>query len=348
MKIARLPILFMVVLVTFTRSSALSCLTIDDPKKDVWIGMYLNGKKMGWTSVSTAPATLRGQNFTKTTTHSFTKMLMFGQTISQDTETVTYSDANHRPMFQEHRIRSKGSIMELQAEYKPDKILITFHAGGSASSREVAIPPGARLVADSTFSGESSSHQLGKTESFYYLNPLTIDLEKTDVMMESADSVKVRGTQQKLFRMRSTSSMGIMRSWETTAGDLVKAEMSLGPTSIAMFTEAKESAMNPDGMAPKFEVAGETAGATYVPPVDFALSTAVSVNRPIEKPRELAFLKARISGVPDPSRAISEVHQKALPLGETPGTYEYSVTAQGQILSDQDGSRLDEDPKQVQ
>ena len=329
MRIARSPIAFMLVLSAFivfsNYYSSFSYAAIDDTRKEQWIGMYLNGKKMGWTSISTAPAIFRGQNYSKITTHSVTKMVMFGQTVSQDTETITYADSSNHPKFQEHRIRSKGSLMELQAEYKPDKILISFHAGGTASSREVAIPAGAKLIGDSTYTGEGGSHEIGKSESYYYLNPLTIALEKTDIVTETSDKVKVRGIELSLFRVKSTSSMGAMRTWETPKGELVKAEMTLGPASIAMYQESKESAQNLDSNPPKFEIAGAPAPGTYVPPDDFALATAVAVNRTIVNPRNITKLRAIISGVTDPTQVISDDLQKATPILDRPGYYAYEV-----------------------
>src|SRR5436305_91005 len=96
-------------------------------------------------------------------------------------------------------------------------------------------------------------------------------IEYTNTLIN--DSTKYGETFDTL-RMVASSPFGLMTSWETSDGDVVKGELPLG---MAMFLESKQVAMNMASAMPSFSIAGVTASgpSDYKPPSDFAMATAI-------------------------------------------------------------------------
>ena len=58
-------------------------------------------------------------------------------------------------------------------------------SGTNTTNKTVPIPPGAKLVADSSDPTQGQHVIAGQQEVLHYLNPLTVALEKTEVKVES-------------------------------------------------------------------------------------------------------------------------------------------------------------------
>jgi hypothetical protein len=309
-------------------TASLAASRAEETPKESWIGIYMNGRKMGYSKIHTAPGEYQGKPGLKITSTSVTRLEMLGNKISQDTDTLTYTDTNHKPLHQEYRIVSNGSVMSLKADYLPGKIVVTMNSGGSASTKEVVVPPDANLIADSSDPGQGKKITLGQKTTYYYLNPLTISLDKTDVDVVASEQIKLAGKPQQVFRVTATTPFGNMLSWETPGGEMVKGEMSLGAFSMIMFQETKQVAMDMASKAPSFVVAGATAAVPgYTPPSDFALATAVTLDKPIENPRNATSVNLEISGINDKSLILSDKRQEMSPISSKPNTYALHINA---------------------
>jgi hypothetical protein len=278
--------------------------------KESWTGLYFNGRKMGYTSLHTEPATYHGKQAIRMTIASVARLEMFGNKVSQDTTGTTFTDTTYRPLYSEYNISSNGSKVKIQAEYGADKIVCTVNSGGTPVKKVVAIPPGANLAADSNDVIQGKSLKVGQKMTYYFLEPLSVSLMKTTMEVQAEDEVKTASGVKKAFRVLATTPMGPMTSWQTASGDLLKGDLPLG---MAMYGEPKEVARQMTTKPPLFEVAGASAvsASSYVPPKDFAQATAVTINRPIENPREVKSLTITISGIDDPKLIISDARQHA-------------------------------------
>lgn len=298
--------------------------------KESWVGMYMNGKKMGWTSIRTEPAEYKSKTVTRITSTSISRLELFGQNVSQDTKTLTYTGSSSQPIYQEYRINSNGSTMELKADYQPGKIVCMVTSGSSVSQKVVPVPSGIKLVADSSDPTQGQHVKPGQQETFYYLNPLTVALEKTQVKVEAEEKARLAGTSLTAFRVSADSPFGKMTTWETADGDLIKGEMTFGPVAMVMYREPKAVALDMTSKAPTFEIAGATATSVgepaYTPPSDFAVATAVKTDKPIKNPREATHLQLELSGVTDKALAISDTRQ-ALKTEQKPDVWLLDVAA---------------------
>src|SRR5262249_16239259 len=127
-------------------------------------------------------------------------------------------------------------------------------------------------------------------------------------------------------KVETRTSLGNMISWQDSKGDLIKGELSLGPIVMSMFTEPKQTALDLNSKMPQIAVASGAGKASYTPPSDFAIATAITPAKKIEKPREVHKLVVSISGLPDKSLVISDDRQKV--ASDKAGVYQYTIQAE--------------------
>jgi len=298
--------------------------------KESWTGLYFSGKKIGYTSTITESTTFRGRPALKVTSASKTRIELFGNNVAQDTTSVTYVDPSYKPLYQEYAIASNGSAVKIKADYQPGKIVCTVNSGGTPVQKEVPIPPGANIAVDSSDVVQGQKISPGQKMTLYFLEPLSISLLKADITVQAEEQVMLEGVKYQALRVVAATPMGVMTSWETTTGDLLKGDMALGPISLSMYRESKVTAQNTGSAAPRFAVigAGGATKAAYVPPKDFALATSVTTDRPIENPRSVRSLTVAVAGVEDPRLIVSDKRQRATASGDSEHTVNMRITAE--------------------
>jgi hypothetical protein len=297
--------------------------------QDMWAGLYFNGRKIGYSHVTMAPATYKGKSVLRINSVSEAHIEMFGKKVDQVTKGFTYTDSTYKPLYSENVISSNGSVLNIKADYQPGKILCTVNSGGTPVHKEVPVPSGANLAADSPDSGMGKRMKPGQKVTYYYLEPLSLTLQKTDIEVQAKEKVQLAGTAYNAIRVQATMSFGALTSWETEAGDLLKSEMPLG---MAMFRESKAIALSMTSTAPKFAVLGSAgssiAKTSYKPPKDFALATAVTTDKPINNPRDAKTVSLTIRGVEDPKLILSDSRQQYKEVGDKENVWALTVRAE--------------------
>lgn len=289
--------------------------------KEFWLGMYLGTQKIGYNSVRAVPTTYHGKPATQETSRGKTRMTLLGSTVEQDENIVTISDAQERPLEQIYDIKSNGSAIHVEAryDYAAHKVYCVIGSGAEASKKTLAIPPGANLTGDSTNITVGQKVTIGQKLTFYFLEPLSVELQQAQVLVSGQETVLDASTGKKksAYIVKTALPLGQMTAWVTADGDMLKGEMSLGVISMRMVKESKEVAL------------GEKAGldspekATYTPPADFAVATAIAPDKPITNPRQLRRLQVTISGIPDKDRILSDARQQ---VDEVSGSDEKGYT----------------------
>ena len=103
-----------------------------------------------------------------------------------------------------------------------------------------------------------------------------------------------------------------MTAWALNADSMVRAEIALGPVTMAMWNETKERALQTDDADPGAALAANANGGKpkhYTPPADFAVATAMISNKTIPDPRRLRSLKVKIDGIPNRDLILSDKRQ---------------------------------------
>ncbi|HEV2474729.1 MAG TPA: transglutaminase-like domain-containing protein [Chthonomonadales bacterium] len=309
--------------------------------QQLWMSIYWNGQKVGYTNMKTAPATFKGAQATITTSRSVMKLTMLGANLQTEENSRTFSDAAGKPLSQTFEIKSNGSANHVAAEfdYAKNQISCVVGVGSSATHLSIKIPPGADLAADAEFSAEGRKPSLGEKRSFLYLDPITVQLESASSEVTSRANVRdaVTGKQISAYVLKTAMPEGEVTEWESENGDLVKAEMSMGMIRFTMIAEPEKSATS---SAPS--TASPGSGASYTPPQDFAVATAIVANRQIAAPRAARSMNAVITGVPDRRFILSDSRQEEKVLAGPRGDrgYTVEVSVKDQPFPEVDSARL--------
>jgi len=311
------------------------------------MGWYWDQQKIGYGSARIAPATFQGRPALEETTRSVIKLTVLGASVETNEATDTISDLGYRPLTQTFDVTSNGSALHVTAayDYAAGKVTCRVGAGPKASTKVVAIPPGANLAGDdSAFLTQGQELAAGKKLAFYVLEPLTLTLEKIEVEITGKEAVKdeVSGQQTQAFVVKSSLPMGQgqMTTWETADGDVLRGEMDMGLIRLTLVKQSKEVALGPASGAKADP--GSGGSATYSPPRDFAVATAVVTDKPIRSPRRLRSLQVTIAGVPDKHLLLSDARQQEeiLPSADPSAGYSVAVSIHAAPFAAAQSARL--------
>ena len=292
------------------------------PTKDLWIGTYINGKKAGYTSVSTKSTQYGGKDATETLTHSLINLQMFGATVTQDVTQKTVSDAAGKPLLEVFDIASSGSAMHVDAryDYVAGEIICLVGKAPSLQTKTIKIPKGANLAGDTTF-GVIGQPVVGQKYTYYALDPLSVRLQPSTVqVIKKANTLDaISGKEVSAYVVKADTGSGVMTAWVQNADSMVRAEIALGPVTMSMWNETKERALETDDADPGAKLAANTNSANgssngkpkrYTPPADFAVATAMISNKTLPDPRRLHSLQVGIDGIPDRNLILSDARQR--------------------------------------
>ena len=289
-----------------------------------WCGLFMGPRKIGYVSASTRPAVWHGSPALEFRSRSVATLTMMGSQVNQDVLMTGFCTTAMAPLVQDYVISSAGSRLRIHAVYHSRMIECTVDSGGgSASKRSVAIPAGLRLVADSSMTNSASHTRSGASVRLGFLNPVTLSVEPLEVRMEGPERVTLGGRPVDCLRTRVKMTMGTFTSWETRAGETVRADM---PLNMAMLRMSRRDALRADAPRPAFVRTGANRqAAAYAPPADFAVATSLSAGRSIPNARSVRRMRIRLSGLMDDKNLLADGRQRW--IREANGTITMTVTA---------------------
>ncbi len=307
--------------------SLLSSTGVSAAADTTYYGVYMNGRKIGWMRyVAEDIASPEGKRIRLTTDGVLTIELM-GTSVRQESTIVSMCDEKLRPLTQEYAITSNGSTMRLRATYRQRQVDVEITSGGSPLRRTLTVPGDGVLSADSSFLTLGADPLIGSKLVVYYLNPLTINLDRATITVEARERVTYAGEAFDAVRTLAVTPLGRIRTWESPPGQVLWGELPLG---MAMFRMPESDALSAAAREPTHMSSSPTTSADLKPPADFALATAVTTDRPIVEPRKLRSLTLEVSGIGSPSLAITDNRQTVTPVPGKAGTYRIAIQVPSQ------------------
>ncbi len=264
---------------------------------ETFLGLYMNGGKIGWASYDSQSAVLDGKQVTRSDSKTLMDMGLLGQSMKIKIDSTTWS-SNGKPLQMTFKMESAGRVQTLFAKFIDKKAEIDVDNAGAKSHIQLDIPTDGPVVDDPMSLMVGDNPASGSKKSIYVLDPTTVAFVKNDIVFRGKAQVKVKG---KLF---SASQVDIIdpraptKVFLSSKGDLIKAE---GPMGIEMIPESKTVAMGGKG--------------GYKPSADLAFSTSIRPDKPLNDPASLKGLKLRISGR-DLSQIPSDAHQTVTKSGQ--------------------------------
>lgn len=262
--------------------------------KETWLGLFTEGKKIGFASSVESPATLHGKACTRTDTRTFISASLMGSPMTMDMSSTTYV-LDGRPLRMAFSMASSGRTVKLDAVFSECQIDVTVRNGDSVSKKTIPVPKNALVVDDPVFALAS-----GKPNgtAVYVLDPLTASLVKNTVTNKGPEVVNVAGKKVKATRVDISELRATTRVYLDAQGQIVVA---YGPMGIEMRPMPKTQALAKGGGS------GQP---------DLADASAIKPDRPIDNPNQISELTLRISGK-DLSNVPSGDHQTVKKDGDS-------------------------------
>lgn len=261
--------------------------------QESWLGIYLQGNKIGWASSVETDERVDGVTLRRVDTESSMTVRLLAGGMQIHSEASSWYDARGNVVRSTMGLSSGGRTTRLEASFGDDRVKVQYTTGADGESpqrgtRTLTIPKGARVVDDPV--AEMAAGRLTPAQEirFVTLDPNTISLVEGRIRVGGRETLdtelgRVEATKVEVLDPRAT-----MLAWVDAKGQLIKAENpGLG---LLMKPEPKELALTEgDGT------------------VDLAEVSAIRPDRPLGELHG-AGSKLRITGV-DLSRMPSDEHQ---------------------------------------
>jgi hypothetical protein len=280
-----------------TIALALACL---GAAEETYLSLYLQGNKLGYSSYKQSDDQLDGKAVKRNDSRTVLNAALLGAAMQMEVQSVSWSDANGRPLKMRFVTSSAGRSQTVDALFKGSEVLLDIVNNGAVSKKTLKIPAGGMIVDDPLTPMVTGGLKAGASKAFYVLDPTTVSLIKNEIQLKGPAQVNVKGKSVQATRFDIIDPRANTTVYVSSKGDLIKAE---GPMGIEMIPETKE------------EATGASNNTGYRPSIDLALVTSIKTDKPIKQPEKLGFLKMRITGR-NLSRAPSDAHQTLAGSGE--------------------------------
>lgn len=252
-----------------------------------WLGLYLQGTKIGYSSTIETDDSLAGKPARKSVSATVIDAGMLGTSLSLRIDSTTWTIADSTAQM-EFLVSSSGRTQKLIAKFTPKTIELDIDNNGTKSKKSIVRPKDGEVVDDpvnALMKGGSMS------KSFYVLDPLTVSLVKNTATSKGKSKTTVRGQEVEALLIEITEPRSTSRVYVSAKGDLIKAEAAMG---IEMIPMPKEEALQ-----------GAPAGG---PPVDIAEATRIRPTGTMGRIESLKSATLKVTGR-DLAQLPSDAHQ---------------------------------------
>lgn len=243
-----------------------------------YLGLYLQGNKIGYTSYSSTPERMGDKSTVRTDSTTVMDTGLLGASMRIEMLSTTWTTSTGAPVRMKFSMNSGGRTQNVDARFQSTKVVATIDNSGNKSTKTLPLP-GGRVTDDPLSLVVSGAMKPGTTKSLYVLDPMTVSFIKNDVKLVGKAKADVHGAQVDATLVEIVDPRVSTRVYINGKGDLVRAD---GPMGIEMYPVSRKVAL------------GKTDG--YKPSVDLAFATSLKTDKPITDPAHVSQLKLRISG----------------------------------------------------
>lgn len=259
--------------------SALGFLVASAPAETTYLGLYLQGAKIGYSSYAAKAERYNGAAANRSDSRTVMNVGMLGQSMSMVMDSTTWTTPKGAPIRLKFRTSSSGRVQLVDAVFSKSQIVAAIENAGRKSTKTLKLSPGQQLVDDPLAAVIAGQIKPGATKSFYVLDPTTVDLIKNDVKVIGKRPTKVGGKSVTATLVEIIDPRATMKVYLGGKGDILLAE---GPMGIEMRPVSRQVALGKDS--------------PYAPSVDLAAVTSLKTDKPLPDPQSISQLKLRITG----------------------------------------------------
>lgn len=269
-------------ILTPTLFISLHCLAL---AQDQWMGMFLGGKKVGYSSYTSKTSP---DGFTESVTFLDGKMLGFGMSIK--IQSRVWTDKSERPTKMEFDLDSGGKSQNIIATFDSKTVTAVSKMDGRETKKSIPIPDGA-VVSDDAL-GMFLHGQPPK--EIYLFDPSTLSLVRCEPKNLGTQTIETKQGKTEATVIDVQDPRAPMKIFLSPKGDLIKAT---GPFGMEMLPLTKAEAL----------ATGEA--------VDIALASSIKPDREIPDFLDTLRLKLKVTGH-DLGRLANDAHQNVTKDGD--------------------------------
>lgn len=243
--------------------------------KDAWMGVYLEGKKVGYAhqSVMDTPEGYKvSEEFSVTLTVMDTR-----QAIRSDT--VSHADKNLDLKSFDFSLASGVAGMSIKGEVKGGVLSLDVDTAGRKRSMDVPLAEPVHMASDLELVLGREGYEPGTSFGIPFFDPSSLSVQRVDVYVEGREELKLGERVIPVYRVRQEFADVVVRSWISPELGTVKADGLMGFTFLM---ETKEQAMKPPE--------GGYGSA------DIIALASVDASGSLPDPRHASYMKAELKG----------------------------------------------------
>jgi hypothetical protein len=267
--------------------------------EEEFLGIYMSGNKIGYSSYNTHPDTLGSEKVIRTDSKTVLDAALLGAAMKMRMEGSTWANSAGKPLKMHFTMTSAGRTQKIVALFNAKTAEIDVSNGGQDTHRSLPIPGDGVIVDDPLELVVAGKTPTGGKKTIYVLDPTTVSFMKTDVVVVGPGSTTVKGKKISATHIQIIDPRITMDVYVSTKGDLIKAEA----IGMEMIPESRAVALNGTGKT------------AYKPSSDLAFATSLKTDKKISDPAALTGLTLRLTGK-DLSRLPSDEHQSVKRAGD--------------------------------
>jgi hypothetical protein len=239
-----------------------------------YLGLYLQGHKIGYSSYATMSANFRGRRVERSDTHTVMDTGLLGTPLHIEIDSRTFLGKDSKPLHMDFDMESQGRRQTVRADFGEKSVTVLVVNSGVRSTRTLAMPIGPVVddPMDLVLKGRSQV-------KCYVLDPSTVSFIPNEVRFIGKQKTQVGTRTVEATVIDIEDPRATTRVYLGRTGDVLRAE---GPMGITMVPETAAEAMK--------------AGGRYTPDVDLAYSTSIAPEGRLDDPADTTELKLGLSG----------------------------------------------------
>ncbi|AIE86740.1 transglutaminase-like domain-containing protein [Fimbriimonas ginsengisoli] len=244
-----------------------------------YLGLFLQGNKIGYSSFSSAPTHFGGKVAVRNDGTTLMDAGLLGTAMRIEMTSSSWTTPGGSPLKMNFKMTSGGRSQTVQALFRNGRVEATIDNSGQKSRKSLAMPKGAQVVDDPMTLVINGQMKPGTSRVFYVLDPTTVSFIKNDVKLVGKSKAVVNGRSVDATLLEIADPRATMKVYMGAKGDLIRVD---GPMGIEMYPVSRAIALGKS--------------AKYQPSVDLAFATSIKTDKPIDDPAHVTGLKLRIVG----------------------------------------------------
>ncbi|MDD5771885.1 MAG: transglutaminase-like domain-containing protein [bacterium] len=245
--------------------------------KDEWMGIYFNKKKIGYSHWMMVPD--KDKNMFLINEQSYMSFTAGGENIKMRINNVAVVDPALKLKEFTSYLSTSQYKLKVEGKVAGDRLNIKFISDKSAKYFSIPLKEIPSITSNLNQYILSKGLTVNSNYIFPYYDPFTLSNKNISITVEKKEQIKVYGEMEQAYKIKEDYDGIIIYTWLKEDGTRIREE---SPMGFILQRERQDDALNILESGDK---------------IDIMKSTSILVEKRIDSPRELKYLKIEISGI---------------------------------------------------